>query len=279
MRKLALGLSLIMLAVMATATIASAKGKPPKGYVYTDRRYDYVKFEKLGGGEYKGITAKHPATFTESQMEGILASLKLDKKATFSKDIKTREVFDDKAVSTLAPYIVKAFEQVTPEQRIVFSYLSKEPMFIIRNDRLTIGSMWMQDDGLHIRFDKVFAKLQGDTDKMGYQARKVNRSTDTRTSIEAVEGQQLVAGDELLVDTNFNFVLSKPLEDDTKKDKRVVVTDKGKKGAAEAAAVQAAYDPQKSAKERLLQLDALYKDKLITKEDYENKKKEILNQL
>ncbi len=116
-------MGLIMLAVFGTVTIGHALGKMPKGYVYTDRRYDYVKFDNLSGKDFKGIVAKHPYTFTESQMEGILASLKLDRKVIFSKEIKTREVFDDKAISTLAPYLVKAFEQVTSGQRVVFSYI------------------------------------------------------------------------------------------------------------------------------------------------------------
>jgi hypothetical protein len=251
----------------------------PKGYIYTNRRYDFVKFEKLSGKEFKGITATHPYQFTEDQMKGILASLKLDRKFIFEKEAKTREVFNDKAVSFLTPYLVKAFQEVKPGERVVVSYVSKEPHFIIRNDRLTIASMWMQSDGLHIRFHKLFAKMLGDTDKIGYKAKKYNISTGTRINIDPIEGQQLVSADELLVDTTVNFALIKPLETEEEKVPRVVVKTKDKKGAAEAESEKLKYDREKSVKERMAELDALYKDKLITKEDYEQKKKDLLDQL
>lgn len=278
MKKIVLFVSVLFVFISFSTPLLAAS-KMPKGYIYTNRRYDFVKLERLSGRDFKGITATHPYQFTEDQMKGILASLKLDRKFIFEKKAKTRNVFDDKAVSFLAPYLIKAFEEAKPDQRIVVSYVSKDPHFIIRNDRLTIASMWMQTDGLHIRFHKLFAKMLGDTDKIGYKAKKYNISVGTRINIEPTEGQQLVSANELLVDTTFNFALLRPLKTEEETAPRVAVTTKDKKGAAEAESERLKYDREKSIKERMSQLDALYKDKLITKEDYEQKKKELLDQL
>jgi hypothetical protein len=61
-----------------------------------------------------------------------------------------------------APLFVEALSKVTNDQVVNFSVVHKRPTFIIRNDRLTLGNIFVASDGIHFQFTKLFAVLEGD---------------------------------------------------------------------------------------------------------------------
>lgn len=273
-------------------------------YVATNHRFNYVKLKEVSGSivEARGMT--HPATLDETGLRAALASINLSRSHVIKKEIDSQRVFDDRAIDFLAPNLVRAFSQATPDEVVVFSYLSKDPLFIIRNDHLNICEAWVHGDELHIKFEKFYAKITGDVDKRGNEARAIARARGLRVKLELGDGQKMGVDDpdEIILDMHHNYAKKpepeKPAEGVTMSGERIPTTEEVK--APEMAQTKADNKKEKTSKKkeevtaepvapqpsekpnpkvRLEQLDQLKKDGLINKREYEEKRKEILKEL
>lgn len=290
----------IFLVVLAISFFATSAWAAKTTYIVTNHRMNYVKLKEAKGREIEERQMTHPATIDEQGLRLALASVKLSRGYLIKKEVDTQSVFDDTAIDFLAPALVKAFAGAKANEEVVFSYLSKNPMFIIRNDRINICNVWVHDNELHVKFQKLYAKVFGDTDKRGGEDRAVAQAQGLRVKLELGEGQMMGVSDpdEVVLNMNFNYA-KKP----EPKPEPVAVTmagekmpaegeassgvavdaGKGKKGkvakkSPEAEAAPAAPAPP-TPKERLESLEQLKKDKLINKKEYEEKRKEILKEL
>lgn len=259
----------IIFAVMIIALFASCKTQNRKGYYYDNHRFNYVKLEKFKDVGSRNIT--QPTVVTEPEISTILKTIEIKKGSAFSKKEKVKNIFDDYSVAKLTPHIVQAFADATPEQRIGFAFMVKDPHFIVRNDRLNSGWMWSEDGKIHILFDKIWVKVQGDTDKKGYQAqRQLEKARGLRTSLEVTPGMEYGnSTQELVVDRN---IYAKITEERIQKEKELA--EKGVDADVEIKVVK-----DKTAKARLKELETLHKERMISKEEYEQKRKEILGEL
>lgn len=269
-------------------------------YIVTNHRFNFIKLKEVKGRVAEERRMTHPVTVDEQGLRAALASVNLARSYIIKKEVDTQRVFDDTAIDYLAPNLVRAFSEASAGEEIVFSYLSKNPIFILRNDRLNLGQMWIHENELHIRFDKLYAKVIGDTDKRGGEAKATAESRGLRVKIEMGEGQKLGLSDpdEIVLDMHYNYVkppeapkipepvtmagerpqIEDPAKDaDSKKSAKDKDKKKGKK--SEDVAAEPPAPPAPTVKERLEQLEQLKKDKLITSKDYEEKKKEILKSL
>lgn len=249
--------------------VASCGFKNRKGYLYDNHRYNYVRLEKFKDRGNRSIN--HPYNFSEADIGTILRMIEIKKGAAFSDDDKEKKVFNQNALAKMTVPIVKAFQAATPEQKVGFSFLVKDPTFIIRNDRLSRGSMWVEDNKLHIRFDDLYVKLTGDINKRGiYEVRQAQNAKGLRVSLETLPGQEY--GDsakELVIDIR---TTAKITEERLKKEKELA-----EKGVDETVKIKVVKD--KTVKDRIKELDALRKERMITEEEYQQKKKELLKQL
>ncbi len=249
--------------------------------IYSNGRFNEVRISDLSKKDAEKIAPTHPVTISEEKMRTYLRDLKLSRSFIISKEVESQDIFDDRAINFLAPKLIEGLSQATDKQMVEFSYLTKDPIFILRNDRLTIGRVWMKGTDLYITFDKLFAKLLGDYDKRGNTSKTVMKSRGLRISLDVRDGQSY--GDstgEIIIDTTHDF--SKPAtmtadaEAGTAPEKAVEeAKDKGK--TAKAAAVVP--EPQRTVRDRLKELDQLKQDGLITEKDYKRKKDEILRGL
>ena len=259
----------LVLVLVAVSLLVACGVKNRKSYLYDNHRFNYVKLEKFKGAGDRNIT--QPTVFSEPEISTILKTIEIKKGSAFSKKEKVKNIFDDYSIKKLTPYIVQAFEQATPEQRVGFSFLVKDPHFIIRNDRLNMGWMWVEDGNLHIDFDLIWVKLSGDTDKKGYTAmRQVSKARGLRTSLETSSGMEY--GDstkELVIDRN---IYTKITEERIKKEKELA-----EKGVDSDVKIEVVKD--KTTKARLKELETLRKEKMISREEYERKRKAILGEL
>ncbi|MFH1873568.1 MAG: hypothetical protein ABH859_00060 [Pseudomonadota bacterium] len=265
MRKLLL-ITLIM-AILPVTTLAKKTT-----YIVTNHRLNYVKIEEVKREVAETRQMDHPQNITELQMRGILKSIKLNKKHLIGEKVKhDMAVLNEPAINFLAPALVKAFKEAKPNEEVVFSYLVKDPIFILRNDRINIAHLWVNNNELHIKFNKLYAKVSGDTDKKGYSGRAVSNARGLRLAFDIGPGQKMGISDpeELVVNLDYDFSKEKP----------DLVADQGEaENEVETAAVNS--DANKvDAKERLQRLEELKKEKLITPKEYEQKRQEILNQL
>lgn len=263
-----LGLCILMVALVMSCKTAANR----KGYVYDNHRFNYIKAEKFKNVGSRNIN--HPYEFTEPQISQILKAVEVKKGVLLSKDEKIKSVFDGRAVEKLTPNLVKAFSELKPTERLAFSFLSKDPFYVIRDDHLTNGFMWVEDNKLHIQFETFYATMTGDYDKMGYSAsRQANNARGLKVELDLKVGQTF--GDstrELVVDP---AVYAQTLVETPKSE----VTKAGSKKASEAAVKTEAVKKEKDAKERLHELEVLKKEKMISDEEYKLKREEILKQL
>ncbi len=261
-------------------------------YIVTNHRFNYVKVVEVKGKVAAERNMTQPREFDEGTMRAVLQSIKLSRRHFASKEIDTQDAFNESSINYLAPALVRAFSEATSNDEIVFSYLMKEPIFILRNDRINIGTMWLHDNELHVKFSKLYAKVTGDTDSRGHEAKAIANSRGLRIDLELQPGQTMDVKDanELVVDLGHNFVsdvaaaeAAKPKEPEkkSKKKSKKEVAKAEEEAAVGSAAAGAAAAPQggTDVKTRLESLEQLKKDKLITDKEYKEKKKEILKDL
>lgn len=241
-------------------------------YIYTDGRFNYVKIESMGKKDLGKFAPTQPAAISGQAMEAALKEIKLARSFLLRKETETQDVFSERAVNFLSSKLVEAFSQATDKDQVVFSYLTKEPHFVLRNDRITIVRSWVKDDQLHMVFEKLLAKIDGDCDKKGNFSKVIARSKGLRMSLELRDGQSYGANtDELVIDLKHDF--AKPAV--------VAAEVEEKSAAAESPKPKTEPSPatEKTAKERLRELETLKEDGLVTEKEYKQKKKEILKGL
>jgi len=254
-------------------------------YIVTNKRFNYVKLKEVKGSVAEQRMMTQPVHVDEKWLAAALKSIKLSRHYLIKKEVSSQQVFSDSAIDFLTPNLTKAFEDATHMEETIFSYLQKNPVFILRNDRLNIAKAWIHGDELHIKFLKLYAKILGDTDKRGNERRAINRSTGLRVKLELGPGQSLGLSDsdEVVLSMKYDFIKEVELKEAAAKK-----IEKGEKTAAAATtaavtsmagAAAASTTNLASAGERLKNLEKLKKEKLITKKEYDAKRKEILDSL
>jgi hypothetical protein len=211
-------------------------------------------------------------------MREILSNLRLSKGHLLSDKVDSREIYDEKAINFLAPALSRAFRDAKPNEEVQFSYVVKNPYFILRNDRLTMVDAWVSGNDLYLEFRKLFAKLTGDTDKRGYTSKTVSRARGLRVSLELGPGQTMAAVGSKTMIVNLAQDYSMPKPTPTAGEaavKQVASNDVTTTTSAAPTAAPAADDTTR----RLEKLDMLRKRGLISNKEYKQKKSEILKDL
>ncbi|MBI4126242.1 MAG: SHOCT domain-containing protein [Deltaproteobacteria bacterium] len=255
---------LVVMIAMLPATLWARKTTT----ITTNHRFNSVKLSEVSLKEAEKRGISHPVDVDEARLRDILASIKLSKQYLVRKDVASQEVLSEAAVDFLAPNLAAAFRKAAVTDEVLFSYLVKRPDFIMRNDRLTVGRAWIHGDEVHILFDKLYAKVTGDTDKRGNEAKLAARARGLRVSLALEPGQRMSPQnpDELIV------TLTPPPAEAVPAEK----TTKGERSTVEAEVA----DPTATNVEgRLQELKDLKEKGLITKKEYETKRKEILSDL
>ncbi|HQG12955.1 MAG: hypothetical protein BWY40_01034 [bacterium ADurb.Bin270] len=195
---------LVVLFVFVSAEATAAKTT----YIITNKRFNYVKLKEVKGGVAEGRNMTHPVNIDVDGLKAALASIKLSKRYIIKKEAENQQVFDESAINFLAPNMTTAFSRATPIEEIVVSYLSKNPFFILRNDTLNIATCWISGNELHVKFNKLFAKISGDVDKRGNEAKAASKARGLRVDLELQPGQKFGIDDtsEIILDLDYNYV-------------------------------------------------------------------------
>ena len=275
-------LFIVLLALPATAGST---------YLYR-QRVNWVKIAKASPKEVPLGSLKHPYTgISEEQMEAMLLSVKLSKKYLLKHDVETVDVFNSWEARKLAPYLVDGLRQVDADHVINFAIIHKRPLFILQNDHLSIANLWAGEDGIHFRFSKLFAKIEGDYLASANTDKSVRKAKSMRVSLDAGPGQKLAYESpmEIILDPGFDFVSQVAVnnaEDKVEEDKLLqgkpskanpVVPQPAKKPVAVAAPASEA-EPQ-DMEARLRKLDELKEKKLITNSEYQKLRQKILQEI
>lgn len=281
-------------------------------YIATNHRFNYVKLKEVKSSVAAERHMTQPVQLDRQGLREALKSIKLSRSYIIKKEVDTQHVFNDTSIDFLAPNLAKAFSQANDREEIVFSYLMKNPLFILRNDRLNLGKMWVSGNELHIKFIKLYAKVTGDTDKRGNEAKAVARSRGLRIKLELGPGQQVAIEDhsEIILNLNYNYAevpeAAKPLPTSTKTMSGEIVPVPGAETTTTAPAggtmasnstpmattattettatttttgTAATAGTATTVKDRLQFLEELKKEGVISNKEYKEKRREILKDL
>ncbi len=261
---------MVLVAVFFAMPVA-AKGE----FIYkSSNKLDFIKVDEAKKAEKEG-GLKHPYTFGDEQIRAILRSLHFNKKILLLKDVENRQLFDEQNVEFLAPYLKEAFQKAGAEQAVVVSYFTRDSKFLIQNDRLSIFRAYIKEDGLHLRFTKLYAKLLGDRVTQG-ALRAAGEAHGMRVSLELQPGQNRISvkPEELVFDLNYYGPEGRPVgEKKSKKDA------KAEKAVEKTVKAKESEDNAKSIRVRLKELEQLKKDELITDKEYQKKRQDLIKQL
>ena len=228
-------------------------------------KIDFIKIEKASKDEKAG-GLKHPGELDPQVLRRILSSIYINKKVILLRNIENRQLFNEGNVEFLTPYLVEALHRARDDQVVLVSYFTKDTKVVIQDDRLTIFRAYVKDDGLHIKFQKVYAKMLGDRTTMGAE-RVAQEAKSLLVSLDPQLGQNRISWDpqEIVFDLNYYKTGQ-------------VTAPKPEIGKSEATAPKAE-EGKKTIRVRMKDLDQLKKDELITDQEYQKKKQEILKEL
>ncbi len=249
---------------------ASALAFAESPYIYkSPNKIDFVKLTHANKDEKAG-GLKHPYTFTDNQVRTILTSLHFNRNVLLEKNIRDRQLLNERSIETLIPYFVQAFQKVKSDEVVVVSFFTKNATFGVQDDRLSVFRAYTQEDGLHLKFSKVYAKMLGDRTTMGAE-KAANEARSFRVSLELQPGQNRISHDpeELVLDLSYfspEGIKEAALKKVLVEEKKSVLSKK-------------VSEKPKTVRERLKELDDLKKDELITEKEYQKKRRDLLDQL
>ncbi len=278
------------LPLLLGSSIASAKTETI--YRQPNNPANFVKLEQISERKAAELKLNHPHVFTEDQMADMLRSLRYSRRSLFSDKEKIRQVFEEEYIEKFTPHLVKAFQEADNHEVVLFSVAQARPLVIIRNDRLTTVQMWVTGQELHIEFVKTEAKLEGDYKANTPEGQRLRENAETlRVALEPQKNQKFAfdSSKEIILDldTNWEAIVAQIEADEERlKQEEEIKKAKGYKkkklseqlDAKDNASKVSAKD-QKSAETRLSELKKLKDKGLISEQDYEKKKEEILSNL
>jgi hypothetical protein len=213
-----------------------------------------------------------PVSLDEEQMRMALASLEF---MTPGKD-SSSPVFAKPELDVLARYISTALAQAGPEEDVAFAVvgdylavygLAKEQMY-------TSGRVFYRDGKLNIIFGDIHAKYWANADRRLYPMAPGSRSKTTphTWALLGQADQSFYAGPE---GQRTDWVVL----DLASMEARAAMAEKAPSTQAPGVSGQPYYGAQKTVEERLQTLNDLKNKKLITDEEYEKKRLDILKDL
>lgn len=243
-------------------------------FIYkSPNKIDFIKIGKVKKNEKEG-GLKQPYTFDPDQIRAILRSVHFNKKVMMVKSIQNQGLFTEQNIEFLTPYLIEAFKKVKDDQAVIVSYFTRHTNVVIQDDRLTVFRAFVKEDGLHIRFTKLYAKILGDRTTMGAE-RAAQEARGLQVSLELQPGQNRIGWDpeEIVFDLN-HFTAIGVVNTPDKSAETVEQEKAAKKKTATPPA-----DEKKSIRVRLKELDQLKKDEMITEKEYQEKRKELIREL
>ena len=240
-------------------------------------------------GKSKGYD--HPRAFHEEEMYQVLSSLYVTRYQYFHWT-RERQVFEEENARRAARYFQQAFLDAGPDQYVDFFFRRKPPGFlgIASPETVTRGRAFVKDDGLFFQFDMVYQPVP--SDKVGTLPEPEVGTATVSWKMVPQHGQSYVTkrnelGQTRNVDHWIRIDLARFFEP-SGAEAAPVAGQETPPPADEAAETQEAATPaetgappvtDRSPEERLRSLKGMLDGGLITQQDYDRKKAEILDEL
>ncbi len=259
-------------------------------YIYRQKA-NWVVIEKASSKEVPLGSFKHPVnSINVNEMEAMMLSIKIDRKYLLKKEIETVDVFNSFEARKFAAFFVEALAKLDNDSVVNFAIIHKRPIFILQNDRISTGNLWVSDDGVHFQFSKLFAKIEGDYESSVNMDKSLRKAKTTRVSLAATPGQKLSYNSptEIILEPTHDFISQTTAEraDDQVAENQVLKGSKSRGNVSDDAAESSirtarpvASKPSGSVADRLKQLDNLKAQKLVTDAEYQKLRQKILSDI
>jgi len=234
-------------------------------------KQDTVKGAKVPPNE-------HPVSLDMGQIRNVLSSLEI----MLPKKDKSIPVFAKPELDNLEKYISQGLAEAGPDEDVVFAVVGvyRAVYGLAKEQKYTTGRVFYRDGRLNI----IFGKIQED-----YKSYELYASVDRRTN-PLSPGSRSVPSEHAWMlldqpDQSFNMTNSGErtdwvILDLASMEARAALGEKDAASQTPARpASQPAYGPQKTLEERLQILNDLKSKKLITDEEYQQKRLEMLKDL
>lgn len=160
-----------IIVILLSMTLAGCSGhtgsikqnKPATRILWT-HRYQYVRLEPRERCGHEESTANaHPATLTREELGTALALLRID----FLDEEKSVPVFSRKEMETLIDPLIKAFGLATQDEDIALAIEGIHPSATGYQRTITTARLFLQAEGLHLVFGKLHDPIDDYDSPMG----------------------------------------------------------------------------------------------------------------
>ena len=255
---------LIIAALLCPAAIGCSKAGVVQTIVWKEKN-DSVKLclkrDKEGATVLQGYS--HPRELTEDQMAKILAAVTYSEYRFFTWS-KPKPVFVDMEIQKLKASLAQAFSRATADQWVAFTSNAKKRDLLLPTPRMSDGIMFFQGDKFNLVFNNLnLEKMDEQTPVIGDPRESHNLGPYRLNAGDAASVPPVDASNKYLTREHRNWI---------------VIDTAALFAPPKVEPAQGPTAPQ-TVEDRLKELQRLYEQGLINKEEYEQKKKEILEKL
>jgi len=273
-----------ILLVMAFSAAAFLNSQAAHSFSFTRTKVIFSKgpdtWVKITRSKKKVRPLDHPHKFDQQQMESLLNALQYFQPGFFSvtgNKGKVYDLFTEEETGLIAAPLVEAFETADTEQWVDFSVTTFRGQLLIGSFRQTDGVMFVKNGKLNIIIRNIAEKKNPSEELASYDPTTGYRGMSHLVKIPASE---LKDDNWLIIDLKsfYEALEQKPAPRDEKQ-KDDEAADKAGPQESGRPKKQESAKEEPSVKQRLKLLQELYDEGLITEQEYNKKRKEVLEEL
>jgi hypothetical protein len=266
-------LSILAIILMASMGCSVAKKILPSDKDSSElfrARDQYVRIVPQDGPRgAAAATNEHPITLDAEQIRSALSTLHI-----MSPDSnKSRPVFNSKELDILGRNLSQGLAQATPDQDVAFAVISEQKGLygLAKESRYTSARVFYREGKLNIIFGKIHGDYRANQDRRLYPLAPGSRTKASQHGWMLLEQQ-----DQEFRKTSDGIRSDWIALDLASMEARAAM---GEKQSEMGKDFQPGYKSQKTVEERLQLLEELKKKKLISDEEYQKKRANILGEL
>lgn len=241
--------------------------------------YVVIAYETDGTGQIVPKGYDHPAKFTPEQIDLLLQKVKYSE-YSFFKWRGEKALFVETERKKLCAHLSVALTKITPDQWVKFAVTANKRDLFLPTKKLTDGYLFVADGKVNLALSNMIYEMSEDGDP--YFGDPRNRYT--LPSLKILTGPGITAppideNSKFLRREHHNWVLLDPavlMADPAPKE---TITPPETPETAQGMEKKSEEPTTKTLEEKLEELKALFDKGLISREDYERKKQELLESL
>ena len=277
---------------LAAFLVLLAAGCSKAGFVRTDiyeDGFEYLRSVYEQDGEEAVVPRgyEHPQNWTEAEVRTLLESFRFQEYAFFHWG-RLKPVFVESEVDRLAPALAEAFTRLGPDEWIEFSSTARKRDYLLPTLRITDGWLYVEEGRINLVLDNLnFEAIDADERQRGDPRRFTAIQSYRLVADDAHHAPPVVDGDRFLRREHANWLqvdlasfLAGAAPPPEPEPPAMTDGEAPPDWAVEPAAAPRGETPdERTVRQRLEELNSLLDAGLVTQEEYERLRQEILEDL